>query len=268
MAEEVRDDVELSSLLLCASLNRVICQHPKLFCLPLYWTQRQWSILRVQILHDAYNAERQSGINLRLPKFPVYRVRQCIGQLNCSLWFRDRGGEWELAHVDGSHLTEARRRHPMKSRYRIPGDESQRQNNLFCIPAFLIAMAQNRQYRQQLQPTEPTVSARMKCSRFCVLFTDSEADNTSVHLYSTSSPDILMTLLQTPEKPLHLETPWPSHMPFLAIEHTPVAYKPYRSFRIRLRNAIFQTQDSAGLRKRKQSQATSSPDKKRCTHGN
>lgn len=90
----MRDDVELSSWLLDAPLNTVIRQHPKLFCLPLYWTQRQWSILRVQILHYAHNAECQSTINLKpiaricLPKLPVHRVRQCIDQLSCSIWFR------------------------------------------------------------------------------------------------------------------------------------------------------------------------------------
>lgn len=94
MTGEMRDDVELSSWLLCAPLNRVIRQYPELLCLPLYWTQRQWLIRQVQILHLAHNAECQSTINLkpitriRLPKLPVSRVRQCIDQLNCSLWFR------------------------------------------------------------------------------------------------------------------------------------------------------------------------------------
>ncbi|KAI0103680.1 hypothetical protein GGR51DRAFT_524048 [Nemania sp. FL0031] len=280
MTGEVRENVELSNCLLCASLNRVICRHSERFCLPLCWTQRQWSILRIQILHTP-DAEWQSAINpkpiarIKIPTLPAERVRQWIHQLNCSLWFRwseqklevmrrlltewkgeecgNRleihcgrlpllyGGEWELAHVDGSHLTEARHGHPVRPRHRIPGAESQGRDSSFCIPTLLIAMAQNHQYRQQLQPTEQTVPAGTKRFQFSVLFSGSEADNSSVHLYTASSPDMLMKLLQAPEKLLQLEAPWPADMPFLTIEHLPIVYESHRSFRARLRDAIFQT---------------------------
>ncbi|KAI1131163.1 hypothetical protein F5Y10DRAFT_233973 [Nemania abortiva] len=326
MTEEVSNDVELSSWLLCAPLNRAIRQHPGLFCSPLYWTQRQWSILRVQLLH-AHDAERRSTINskpfasIRVPEISI-SVRRYVNQLECSSFlperlpqrvaamrgllngwegiesgnrleihdeklpllygnqatyflpaigtysFSDSGGEWELAHVDGSHLAQARRKRPMRSRHRILGDESQGRDSLFFIPGLLIAMAQSHQYRQQLEPAEQTDSARTKRSQFCVLLTDCRVDNSSVHLYTTSYPDALIKLLQAPEKPLQLETPWPSHMPFLTIEHMPIPYQPFTTFRSRLRDAIFQTQDDEGARKREQSQATESPlgpNKRPCT---